>query len=305
MSPRRRRAAPSSATARRPGRIRAGPSHPGPVKAQPGGGRDPSGRHHGQRGVDAVLPVAGRMDKPHTGRTALEAVDRPGPTTTWTPAAAIAAATASETSWSSLIKMRGATSTMDPWAERVKDRCHLHAGRPAPITISDGAPGEVPGVAVGRGQVEPEPPAAVSSSGAEDDFVGPNHGALRCRWYGRRRSAPGHLLVDAHPSALQIVAQQRVLASVRGHVADGAISRGSRAQVRRPRSGTAGAAWPRGSGAPPGPACAPERPVIRGHSPELIAGDQRRASSQTGRTKRRDDPRRPCADDHDVEQLTR
>jgi hypothetical protein len=52
--------------------------HPGPVEAQPGGGRDPSGRHHGKRGVDAVLPVACRMDEPHAGRTALEAVDRPG-----------------------------------------------------------------------------------------------------------------------------------------------------------------------------------------------------------------------------------
>ena len=50
----------------------------GPVEVQPGGGRDPSGRDHGERGVDAVLPVAGRMGEPHAGRTALEAVDRPG-----------------------------------------------------------------------------------------------------------------------------------------------------------------------------------------------------------------------------------
>ena len=52
--------------------------HAGPVEVQPGGGRDPSGRDHGQRGVDAALPIAGRMDEPHAGRAALEAVDRPG-----------------------------------------------------------------------------------------------------------------------------------------------------------------------------------------------------------------------------------
>ena len=52
--------------------------HAGLAEVQPGGGRDPSGRDHGQRGVDAVRPVAGRMGEPHAGRTALEAVDRPG-----------------------------------------------------------------------------------------------------------------------------------------------------------------------------------------------------------------------------------
>jgi hypothetical protein len=52
--------------------------HAGPVEAQPGGGRDPADRNHGERSVDAVLPAACRMGEPHAGRAAFEAVDRPG-----------------------------------------------------------------------------------------------------------------------------------------------------------------------------------------------------------------------------------
>ena len=114
------------------------------------------------------------------------------------------------------------------------------------------------------------------------------------------------LLVDAHPGALQIVAQQRVLACVRGHVADagqqpGVVQRGfaARDPVERELPGLADQPCRLGQRAHR------HGPVVRGHSPELIAGDQRRAGSQTGRTERRDDPRGSCADDHDVEQLTR
>ena len=110
------------------------------------------------------------------------------------------------------------------------------------------------------------------------------------------------LLADVHPGPLQIVAQQRVLACVLGHVADprqqpGIVERGftARDPVQRELPGLAD--QPRGLGQ----RAYRHGAVVRGHSPELIAGDQRRAGSKTGRAERRDDTGRSCADDHDVE----
>ena len=104
--------------------------HPGMVEAQPGGGRDPSGRHHGQRGVDAVLPVAGRMDEPHAGRAALEAVDRPGVRDHLDAGRCHGGSDR----FGDLLVLahQDAGSDLDEidlCAERVEDRCHLHAGR--------------------------------------------------------------------------------------------------------------------------------------------------------------------------------
>ena len=114
------------------------------------------------------------------------------------------------------------------------------------------------------------------------------------------------LLVDAHPGTLQIVAQQRVLACVLGHVADtgqqpGIIENGftARDPVKRELPGLADQPRCLGQGT------YGHRAVVRGHSPELVPGDQRRAGPETGRAERRDDPRGSGADDHDVEWLRR
>ncbi len=114
------------------------------------------------------------------------------------------------------------------------------------------------------------------------------------------------LLIDDHPGTLQIVAQQRVPACVHGHLADtrqqpGIIERGftARDPVKRELPGLADQPRCLGQGADR------HGPVVRGHPPELVPGDQRRASAQTGRAERRDDPSRSGADDHDVEWLPR
>ena len=205
----------------------------------------------------------------------------PASSTTWTPDAAMAAVTASETSWSSLIRMRGAISTRwtrEPNALKIDATCTPVA--PAPITSSDGGTEErchaslcvavrsKPGTASGR-EVPPVQRMTLSAR---------SRGALSLStvWASANRAGAG-LLVDAHPGALQIVAQQRVLACVRGHVADagqqpGVVERGfaARDPVERELPGLAD--QPRRLGQ----RAHRHGPVVRGHSAELIAGDQRR-----------------------------
>ena len=166
----------------------------------------------------------------------------------------------------------------------------------------------MPRVAVRRGQVEAgNRQRPRGSSGADDDLAcfKPRRVVAFDRVGVREPGRPG-LLVDRHPGPLQIVAQQRVPAGVLGHVADtrqqpGIVERGftARDPVERELPGLAD--QPRRLG---------ERahrhgPVVRGHSPELIAGDQRRLGSEAGRAERRDDAGGSCADDHDVERLGR
>ncbi len=134
----------------------------------------------------------------------------------------------------------------------------------------------------------------------------PTNATLAFDRVGVGESCGAGLLVDAHPGTLQIVAQQRVPACVRGHVPDtrqqpGVVERGfaARDPVERELPGLAD--QPRGLS---------ERadrygPVVRGHPPELVPGDQRGAGAETGRAERRDDPSGSGADDHDVEWLRR
>ena len=111
---------------------------------------------HGQCGVDAVLPVACRMDEPHAGRTALEPVDRTGVRDH--PDAGRRHGGSDRLGDLMVLTHQDAGSDlneMDPRAERVEDRCHLHAGRAsADHDQRRRHRGKVPRVAVCRGQVE-------------------------------------------------------------------------------------------------------------------------------------------------------
>ena len=166
----------------------------------------------------------------------------------------------------------------------------------------------MPRVAVRRGQVEAgNGQRPRGSAGAEDDLAcfKPQR-VLAFDRVGIDESYRAGLLVDAHPGPLEIVAQQRVLACVRGHVADarqqpGVVERGftARDPVERELPGLAD--QPRGLGQ----RADRHGPVVRGHSPELVPGDQRGAGAEAGRAERRDDPRGSGADDHDVEWLRR
>jgi hypothetical protein len=112
------------------------------------------------------------------------------------------------------------------------------------------------------------------------------------------------LLVDGHPGPLEIVAQQRVPARVLGHLTDPreqpeVVERGftARDPVERELPGLAHQSRRLGEGADR------NRPVVRGHSAEVIAGDQRRLGAEAGRAERCDDTGRSGADDYDVERL--
>ena len=166
----------------------------------------------------------------------------------------------------------------------------------------------MPCVAVRRGQVEAgNYQRPCGPAGAEDYLacLEPRRVVAFDR-VGVGESCGAGLLVDVNPGPLQIVAQQRVLACVRGHVADageqpGVVERGfgARDPVERELPGLAD--QPRRLGK----RAHRHGPVVRGHPPELIAGDQRRAGSKAGRAERRDDPGGSCADDHDVERSGR
>jgi hypothetical protein len=166
----------------------------------------------------------------------------------------------------------------------------------------------VPCVAVPGGQVESGDRQRPRRSPTADDDLACFKPRRAVAFHGVGVGEPGRsgLLVDGHPGPLEIVAQQRVPAHILGHVT---YARHQLRVVERrltPRDPVKREL--------PGLADQPRRlgeradrhgPVVRGHSAELIAGDQRRRGTETGSTKRRHDAGRSCADDHDVEPLER
>ena len=104
--------------------------------------------------------------------------------------------------------------------------------------------------------------------------------------------------MDRHSGIVEIGAQQRVHAHVLGHLIDASQQRDV---IERGLDGRDPVAWkllcladqPRGLGE----RAHRDGPIVRGHTPELIAGDESRAGSEPSRPKRSDDTGRSGPDD--------
>ena len=128
---------------------------------------------------------------------------------------------------------------------------------------------------------------------------GPVSLSITCGSTKRATPACSWMVTPARSSSSR---KSRVLAHVAGHLAD---AREQAPIVERRLAGADSVApelprLPHQTGRV-GQRSHRHRPVVRGHSSELVAGDERRASSESRGAKRRDDARGPGADHDDIE----
>ena len=214
----------------------------------------------------------------------------------------IAAATCS----SSLMRMRGAASnsvTRDPKAPKIEATCTPVA--PAPITsIESGT--DLRRQASLWVQVNSNPGTASRRDAPPVQMM------TLLRSKSRRVLALDHVrvdeaggagvLVDGHSGPLELVAQERVRAHVTGHLAH-ASEQAPIVERRLVGGYSVARELSRLPNQPGRVGQRPHRhrPVVRGHSPELVARDERRSSSEPRRAKSRDDARGPGADHDQIE----
>ena len=141
------------------------------------------------------------------------------------------------------------------------------------------------------------------ATGADDDLCGPQSRSALALDHVRVDEGGGSgVLVDGHAGPLELVAQQRVLA----HLASYLTHAGEETPiVERGLAGVDSVTWelPR---LPHQPRCVGQgshrhRPVVRGHSPELVARYERRSSSESCCAQRGDDAGGPGADHGHIE----
>ena len=280
--------------------------HPGGGEIEPVGVRDPADRDDGKRRVDVRLRTALGIDKSHSSGTRLEALDRSGVLEDPHPGGLQRRAHRCR----HLLVLAhedagGRLEQGDPRSEGVEDRGDLDASRTgADHQQRVGRGREAPRVAVGAGQLETghwELPR--HAAGAYDDVRGSQSRSVVALDHVRVDEAGGSgVLVDGHAGPLELVAQERVRAHLAGYLAHAGeqtpiVERGlagadsvARELPRLPHQ-------PRRVGQGPHR----HRPVVRGHSPELVARDERRSSSESRRAQRSDDARRPGADHDHIE----
>ena len=204
------------------------------------------------------------------------------------------------------MRMRGAASnsvTCDPKALKIEATWTPVA--PAPITSSESG-------ADSRRQaslwvlVSSKPGSgsrARRAPGAHDDVGGSQSGSVLALDHVRLGEAGGSgVLMEGHAGALELVAQGRVLADVAGDLAD-AVEQAP--IVERELAGVDAIAseLPRlpHQARRVGEGPHRHRPVVGGHSSELVARDQRRPRPESRCAQGRDDARRPGADHDHIE----
>ena len=141
------------------------------------------------------------------------------------------------------------------------------------------------------------------AAGAHDDVRASHSRSVVALDHVRVDEAGGSgVLVDGHAGPLELVAQERVRAHLAGDLAHAAE------QTPIVERGLAGAdsvtpELPRLPHQPRRVGQSPHRhrPVVRSHSTEFVARDERRSSSESRRPQRGDDARRPGADHDHIE----
>ena len=157
---------------------------------------------------------------------------------------------------------------------------------------------------MGAGQLEARHwELARRAAGAHDDVRGSQSRSVVALDHVRLDEAGGSgVLVEGHAGLLELVAQERVRAHLAGYLAHAGE------QTPIVERGLAGA-----DPVTPELPCLPHqarrvgqgshrhRPVVGGHSPELVARDERGSSSESRRAQRSDDARGPGADHDHIE----